>query len=138
LIQKEVIFSFVKVAEVLAPDSMNSYAIELLEAVIENDDYYSYGPTKECDLNIMTLFKAKGSEYDIVIHLDLYEGVLPSRNRSSTQYVQDLNLHYVGITRARKACVLLLGDKITHNGLEIEAIDSEFLWNGTISDLRDG
>ncbi|WOZ79913.1 UvrD-helicase domain-containing protein [Kosakonia sacchari] len=66
-------------------------------------------------VQIMTLHKAKGLEFELVFHADLYDHVLPSRIYPPGTYgqvifeneIQCLNLHYVGVTRAVKACVLM-------------------------------
>lgn len=66
-------------------------------------------------IQIMTLHKAKGLEFDLVFHADLYDHVIPTRLYPPGSYgqvifqneTQCLNLHYVGITRAIKACVLM-------------------------------
>lgn len=66
-------------------------------------------------IQIMTLHKAKGLEFDLVFHADLYDHVIPTRLYPPDAYgqvifqdeIQCLNLHYVGITRAIKACVLM-------------------------------
>lgn len=66
-------------------------------------------------IQIMTLHKAKGLEFDLVFHADLYDHVIPTRMYPPGTYgqvifqdeIQCLNLHYVGITRAIKACVLM-------------------------------
>ncbi|MDM9594987.1 3'-5' exonuclease [Pseudomonas guariconensis] len=66
-------------------------------------------------IQIMTLHKAKGLEFDLVFHADLYDHVIPTRLYPPGTYgqvifqdeIQCLNLHYVGVTRAIKACVLM-------------------------------
>jgi DNA helicase-2/ATP-dependent DNA helicase PcrA len=66
-------------------------------------------------IQIMTLHKAKGLEFDLVFHADLYDHVIPTRQYPPGTFgqvifqdeIQCLNLHYVGITRAIKACVLI-------------------------------
>lgn len=66
-------------------------------------------------VQIMTLHKAKGLEFDLVFHADLYDHVIPTRVYPQGAYgqvifeneIQCLNLHYVGVTRAVKACVLI-------------------------------
>lgn len=66
-------------------------------------------------VQIMTLHKAKGLEFDLVFHADLYDHVIPTRLYPPGAFgqvifeneKQCLNLHYVGITRAVKACVLM-------------------------------
>ncbi|QOI56219.1 UvrD-helicase domain-containing protein [Rouxiella badensis] len=67
------------------------------------------------EIQLMTLHKAKGLEFDVVFHLDLYEWVFPRREftgnfddpPSYPTWKQELDLHYVGVTRARKLCVLM-------------------------------
>lgn len=65
-------------------------------------------------IQIMTLHKAKGLEFELVFHADLHDHVIPKRLYPPGQYgvffeneSQCLNLHYVGVTRAIKACVLM-------------------------------
>lgn len=66
-------------------------------------------------VQIMTLHKAKGLEFDLVFHADLYDHVIPTRRYPPGTFgqvifeneIQCLNLHYVGVTRAVKACVLM-------------------------------
>lgn len=66
-------------------------------------------------IQIMTLHKAKGLEFDLVFHADLYDHVIPTRRYPPGTFgqiifqdeIQCLNLHYVGVTRSVKACVLM-------------------------------
>ena len=81
----------------------------------------------------MTLHKAKGLEFEIVFHLDLYKWIMP---KFKGDYTQDLNLHYVGITRA-KQCVILLSSTQRHNEQGLRgAEDSEFLLMNDLELLR--
>ena len=94
----------------------------------------------------MTLHKSKGLEFDLVIHLDLYEWILPSKQAGANNdfnnpvypsYIQDLNLHYVGLTRAIKACILFTSTKRTNHKNQIKnARDSEFLSLNGVEKLR--
>ena len=94
----------------------------------------------------MTLHKSKGLEFDVVLHLDLYEWIFPNKrpgpnndfnNPVYGNLEQDLNLHYVGITRAKKACFLISSTKRTNNNNEERnGRDSEFLWIENIDELR--
>jgi superfamily I DNA/RNA helicase len=53
-------------------------------------------------LNLMTLYSAKGLEFDVVILPCLEEGVLPYyRSKTEAQLREDRRLFYVGLTRAR-------------------------------------
>lgn len=102
--------SFVSIASILLPKANSQSAVTLLENIMANSELLeSYGPAANDEVQIMTLHKSKGLEFDIVFHLDLYDYILPgydamSGNQESLN--QDLNLHYVGITRAKKACIL--------------------------------
>ena len=78
----------------------------------------NYLHVRDDEVQIMTLHKSKGLEFDVVIHLDLYDWVLPAREYVKGSYdvifqneQQCLNLHYVGITRARKGVILMHSTK---------------------------
>lgn len=85
-----------------------------LEEVLSSDEAIKqYTPSNVNELQIMTLHKSKGLEFEVVVHLDLYDWVFPFREytgdfneHSYPSWDQDLNLHYVGITRAKTACIL--------------------------------
>ncbi|MES2676549.1 MAG: ATP-dependent helicase [Pseudomonadota bacterium] len=86
----------------------------LAEVVNTPDKLHQYSPANEEKLQVMTLHKSKGLEFEIVFHLDLYDWVFPYRVPGETfndkvypSWEQDLNLHYVGITRAKTACILV-------------------------------
>jgi DNA helicase-2/ATP-dependent DNA helicase PcrA len=97
----------------------------------------AFAPVNDNCLQLYTLHKSKGLEFDVVVHLDCHEWVLPgfqSLNEGTPDDVrdaalrQDLNLHYVGITRARKA-VYLVYQKTRHrsDGQARQAERSRFL-----------
>lgn len=78
----------------------------------------NYLHVRDDEVQIMTLHKSKGLEFDVVIHLDLYDWVLPAREYVKGSYdvifqneQQCLNLHYVGVTRARKGVILMHSTK---------------------------
>ena len=138
---------FISTAETIAPNSENFQSIELLDSVLKNEEELSsYKPAKENEINILTLHKSKGLEFDIVLHLDLYEWILPNKkpgpnndfdNLIYGNWDQDLNLHYVGITRAKKGCIFITSTKRTnYKNLEKNAKDSEFLTLNNINKLR--
>jgi len=65
------------------------------------------------EIQCMTLHKSKGLEFEIVVHLDLSEWIFPFQERGQSfadkiypNWEQDLNLHFVGITRAKSICIL--------------------------------
>lgn len=138
---------FIKIANIIAPELHNDESISLLEEVLTNpDDLNSYKSANDDELIIMTLHKSKGLEFDLVIHLDLYEWVIPAKlpgpnsdfnNPIYSDYTQDLNLHYVGLTRAIKACILFTTTKRTNNQGELKNANfSEFINKIDIEKLR--
>jgi len=102
---------FFEVALLILPDEENLVSVSFLKAVLSDSDLLaSFIPPAANEVQILTLHKSKGLEFNIVLHVDLYEWVLPGRdavNGDRDALIQDLNLHYVGITRAIDACVLL-------------------------------
>lgn len=87
---------------------------ELTAALLDQTELDSLTPPTENEVQLMTLHKSKGLEFDVVIHLDLYNWILPQRTVVPGDYTphfenweQCLNLHYVGVTRARKAALLI-------------------------------
>lgn len=138
---------FIKIAEIIAPNSKNEESIDLLADVLSNpSSLKSYQPANKNEINILTLHKSKGLEYDVVIHLDLYEWILPNKkpgpnndfkNPIYSNIIQDLNLHYVGITRAKKGCFLISSTERTNDDrVKKQGKDSEFIWNNEIDKLR--
>jgi len=109
---------FKLIASILMASKNVEVSMNLLENIVSNQlDIYS--GRNDNKIQILTLHKSKGLEFDIVFHLDLYEWVLPAKiiSNGTPEYVsfeQDLNLHYVGITRAKKACVLCTSTKRTN------------------------
>jgi superfamily I DNA/RNA helicase len=114
------------IASMLVPLGSSSKSIGLLRDVLSSEARLnSYKPAGEDEVQIMTLHKSKGLEFDIVFHVDLYQHIMPMFNGDRTQ---DLNLHYVGLTRAKECCVLLHSTLRTKsNGQVVNASPSDFL-----------
>lgn len=90
----------------------------LKEVFASPDTLQQYQERSVDKVQVMTLHKSKGLEFDLVIHLDLYDWVFPYREYTGNfddhvypNWDQDLNLHYVGITRAKRYCILLTSTK---------------------------
>ena len=108
------------VVEKMLPAPIPHRVAEALEVVLGNPELHEkFHPLNQDEIQIMTLHKAKGLEFDIVFHLDLYEWAFPVKYPQNgwdspavySNLEEDKNLHYVGITRARKACYLLTSQK---------------------------
>ncbi len=138
---------FIKIAKIIAPNLQSKESIELLNVVLKTPtELNSYRSANENEINILTLHKSKGLEYNVIVHLDLYEWVFPNKqpgpnndfnNPVYGDWDQDLNLHYVGLTRARKGCVLISSTQRTNNyGKTKNGKDSEFIWHNGIEKLR--
>ncbi|WP_219272933.1 UvrD-helicase domain-containing protein [Pseudomonas sp. Xaverov 83] len=86
-----------------------------LKIVTSNADALKqYTTTNTNEVQCMTLHKSKGLEFEAVIHLDLGEWIFPYRQVGESfsekvypSWEQDLNLHFVGITRAKTMCLLV-------------------------------
>lgn len=113
-----------------------------LEAVCQDEAKLRSFRSPSCNtVQIMTLHKAKGLEFDLVFHADLYDHVIPTRIYPSGTFgqviyeneKQCLNLHYVGVTRAVKACVLMTSDsRLNRQGQIKNGAPSQFIGrNGT-------
>lgn len=103
----------------------------------------NYLHVRDDEVQIMTLHKSKGLEFDVVIHLDLYDWVLPAREYVKGSYdvifqneQQCLNLHYVGVTRARKGVILMHSTKRYNAKRELKTGNpSQFLTRPGLKDL---
>ena len=69
-------------------------------------------------LNITTIHSAKGLEYEVVILMDVIEGVTPRCEKGSDQDPEELRCLYVAITRAKKKLYLFVpkAEKFSRNG----------------------
>ena len=89
----------------------------------------------------MTLHKSKGLGFRVVFHLDLYQWIIPSYpaiKGDQKEMIQSINLHYVGITRAKDACVLVSSSKRNdfRNNTIKDALPSQFLTRLDLLSLR--
>lgn len=80
-------------------------------------------------ISIMSIHKAKGLEFRFVIILDLHEYIIPSKNLAGyINYNEDVNLHYVSLTRAKDFVLLISSTKRTNKDYKIiNANVSEFI-----------
>lgn len=135
---------FINIGTEILNSETDFQSIELLKKTLQNKNILlSYLPSKNNEVQILTLFKAKGLEFDVVFHLDLYSFILPQRKKKDGSWnhfsnlEQDFNLHYVGLTRAKECCFLLHSSKRQTNSGEREANSSEFLnWDESLKNHR--
>lgn len=128
--------NFHNFASYYLPVYEDAYSVELLRSTLEiGEELMQFKPVNDNEIQIMTLHKSKGLEFDVVFHLDLYEWVFPTKfpgdggdfeNPIYPSWEQDINLHYVGITRAKKACILCTSSKRIKDTSVRNGKDSEF------------
>lgn len=129
-------------AKMIAPKNENFDATTALVQVCSDKELMrSYLPPQENALQLMTLHKSKGLEFSVVFHLDLYQWIIPTykaiKERDQEELVQSLNLHYVGITRAKDVCILCTSSRRHRNENEVtDAQPSEFLNRSGLISLR--
>ena len=94
-----------------------------------------YKPIDLDEVQVMTLHKSKGLEFDVVFHLDLYDWVFPRRiytgnfnEEKFDNWEQELNLHFVGVTRAKEYCFLVSSTRrLNSNNEEKRGNKSQFM-----------
>lgn len=125
---------FNQICSFIYPNIDNQSALNNLEYLLENKvKLNDFLPAKDNEIQLMNLYKSKGLEFEVVVHLDLYQYILPEYNwiryEDYESYSDSLNLHYVGVTRAIKAIFLLSSAHRyqTANHRFIPAQRSEFL-----------
>lgn len=124
------------ISEELLGRDVSSRDITALNDVVNSTEALNqYTPSNDTEVQVMTLHKSKGLEFEIVFHLDLYDWVFPYREYTGDfnyevypSWDQDLNLHYVGITRAKTACILARSTRrINNQGQNRQGRNSAFL-----------
>lgn len=133
---------FIKIARLIYPEQEDEKTVQMLKRILRNEEeLYSFKPATENEINIMTLHKSKGLEFKCVFLMDLYKWILPPEGArvSKEDYIQALNLHYVGVTRAIEACYIMQGTKRYNESREkyFDAIESPFLHRNNTSMLRE-
>lgn len=114
---------FVHIAQIIYPnqsvEDMSETLNRLKDVLMDKHQYENYMPPKEDEISIMTIHKSKGLEFNVIFQMDMYDYIFPKeiwqQGRSPESWEQDLNLHYVAITRAKVACYLMEGSQ-RYNG----------------------
>lgn len=126
-------------ARMVYPEYENQQVITAFSDILtDREKLLSYKPASEEEICILTLHKSKGLEFKIVFHLDLYKWIFPFEGISEEDYIQSLNLHYVGVTRAIEVCYLIQGSLRYRTQQQDlwNAVQSPFLQIEGLSDLR--
>ena len=132
---------FNKIAKLIDPEQEDKRILAMLKDLLNNEEaLQSFKPATENEVNIMTLHKSKGLEFKCVFLLDLYRWILPQEGDwlSEEDYIQALNLHYVGVTRAIEVCYIMIGEQRYRpkQGDFIRAQESPFLYLYNTPNLR--
>ena len=137
---------FKAIGNIVLPEYDEGNATNHLEKVLADKGMLdTYRPVTGDEVLIMTLHKSKGLEFDIVYHLNLNQWELPFQvvengdfdNPSYPNWNQDLDLHYVGVTRAKKACFMLTNSKRRNSSDMIKnSYPSVFLTLNGVNKLR--
>ena len=125
----------IDVAEIIIGNKINIDQTKKLESVLSNPEMInSFTPIKEDEVVLITIYKAKGMEFDAIFHLNLHEFILPKKTKNNIgQWVyEDLkqctHLHYVALTRAKKYCYIVSSKfRTRYDGQLAVAKPSEFI-----------
>lgn len=144
--EQELFDQMVSIASLFRPKANKDGPVALLQSSSIEELSKSFAPAQDDEVQIMTIHKSKGLEFDLVFHLDLYEWVLPKKTPGANndfnnpvypELEQDRNLHYVGITRARKLCVLCTStQRVNSQNQEKNGKPSEFFYGNALNQLR--
>ncbi|WP_192458775.1 UvrD-helicase domain-containing protein [Musicola keenii] len=112
---EDLICKFHEIADTLGITASEHDDSALIKTISDDILINQFKPLDDSEIQVMTLHKSKGLEFKIVFHLDLDEWSFPyreynSEDRNTPLYPtlqQELNLHYVGITRAENCCILI-------------------------------
>lgn len=142
----DLLHHFDAVADLLFPNIEKGASLQKLEKILQ-DEYSlnTYKPISRDEVQLMTLHKSKGLEFDLVFLLGMNEWEFPAKrpvngsykNTNFNNWDQDLDLHYVGLTRAKKACIMVKSRiRTKSDGNKSIANDSEFLNMNNLASLR--
>ena len=130
---------FISLAKLIYPKGDNEAARALLHSVLTDAGMLqSYVPAADHEINIMTLHKSKGLEFNIVFHMDMYKYIISDDWGDADEIAQMLNLHYVGVTRSIDVCYIMNGTsryRRKYNDF-VNAYPSAFLSKPGLSERR--
>lgn len=80
------------------------------EQLINNPSLFeNFKALKEDEIQLLTIHGSKGLEFDVVLHLDLFEDMFPDFRSvgKPLKIREDENLHYIALTRAKEYVFLI-------------------------------
>ena len=131
--------NIVELAKIIFSESENFNVVSMLSNILNSTEKLtSFKPALPEEVCILTLHKSKGLEYRVVFLMDTYKFILPFEECSQEEYIQSLNLHYVGITRAIDSCYIMQGTLRyrSRQNNHCQALESSFLQLPGLQALR--
>lgn len=112
---EQIIHLLKEIVEVIYPDyELNEHTRSACRQLIASPIMFeNFKPFKNDEIQLLTIHGAKGLEFDVVLHLDLYEDTFPDFRSigNPTKEQEDVNLHYIALTRAREYVFLIVNSK---------------------------
>lgn len=116
----------------LLPQSTSNY-IDFIRSVLDLITLMTSDKSKESNISLLTIYLAKGLEFDNVIIPGVYEGNLPHRRKFSED--EEDRVFYVGMTRAKKRLILTCPRSNGYGNQLSRSISSKYY--DTIEDVVD-
>ena len=130
----KIVEMLVRIAEITTAKPVTRRAARRLSNVLESGQWVNFTPPFSEEVQLMTIHKSKGLEFDVVVHLDIYEHVLPKFKKEAEP--EEANLHYVALTRAKTACILCTSSSRHNDYKELPASASPFMNREGLAALR--
>jgi superfamily I DNA/RNA helicase len=108
---ERVINTLVGIIQNIYPDyELSQLTIAACEQLINNPTLLeNFKPFKDEEIQLLTIHGSKGLEFDVVLHLDLFDGTFPDfrSEGNPVKLREDENLHYIALTRAKEYVFLI-------------------------------
>jgi superfamily I DNA/RNA helicase len=106
-----VIAILVEIVQNIYPDyEISELTKEACKQLVNNQVLFeNFKPFKDDEVQLLTIHGSKGLEFDVVLHLDLFEDTFPDfRSIGKPEKLrEDENLHYIALTRAKEYVFLI-------------------------------
>lgn len=130
---------FIEIAKYIEEYDYDKKSVEYLNEVLNSEELLkSYGQPLNNEVQIMTLHKSKGLEFNIVFHMDLNAYTFPWENYNNhIDEYRMRRLHYVGLTRAKDLVILITSTKRTDKDYkQKDAFPSKYLYMNGLEKYR--